>query len=242
VIKVTATATEGMRTPVDAPTGIALDPAGRIVVSGNYGQVGRINPDGSGEILGGVRFQQVHHDGVGTDALFSSVTGVTVDASGVIYVACADNTIRKGVVATAPVISTQPQHLTVAAGAAALFSVTTAAVPAPTYQWFFNGLPITGATTSSYRVSAARADDAGDYIVVVTNALGSVTSSKGTLAVTPATPSNNGNTGAGGSGGGGAPSLWFMAVLPALAATRHWRRGRQAITGPSRTRHVLTLD
>lgn len=219
VVRVKATASERIASPLSDPTAIAIDTSGRIILGGNYGQVGRLAPDGSGEILGGIGFQMAQHDGVGTDALFHRVTGVTVDASGAIYVACADNTVRKGVVAGTPTISAQPQSLTVAPGVAAMFSVTAAAVPAPTYQWFFNGQPIAGATTSAYTINSARTADAGEYTVVVSNDLGSVTSSKGTLSLT--NPANPGNPGTGGTGGGGAPSLWFMAAVSALVATRY---------------------
>jgi hypothetical protein len=57
-----------------------------------------------------------------------------------------------------------------------------------TYQWYLNGVAISGATGSSYTGSAA-----GTYTVVVSNAFGSTTSSAATI-----------NTG--GSGGGGSPT------------------------------------
>ena len=53
-----------------------------------------------------------------------------------------------------------------------------------TYQWFRNGVSISGATSSSYRVpDVALAASAGSYTVKVTNAAGSVTSA---AAVIPA--------------------------------------------------------
>ena len=62
----------------------------------------------------------------------------------------------------------------------------------------------------------------GDYTVVVSNALGSVTSSKATLTVsaapvtTPTTPAS----GSGSSGGGGTISAWFVFAMLALRAVR----------------------
>ena len=45
------------------------------------------------------------------------------------------------------------------------------------YQWYRNGVAISGATASSYRITdLALASSAGSYTVKVTNAAGSVTS------------------------------------------------------------------
>ncbi|MCX6932812.1 MAG: N-acetylmuramoyl-L-alanine amidase [Verrucomicrobia bacterium] len=54
------------------------------------------------------------------------------------------------------------------------------------YQWRFNGVDIVGATGATVLVSSARPTDAGGYSVVVTNALGSVTSVAAEIAVDPA--------------------------------------------------------
>lgn len=81
----------------------------------------------------------------------------------------------------APSITTQPSGQTVGAGGSATFVVT--AGGATTYQWFFNGSPISGATAASFTRSNVSAADAGSYYAVVTNAAGSVTSNTVTLTV-----------------------------------------------------------
>jgi hypothetical protein len=60
-----------------------------------------------------------------------------------------------------------------------------------TYQWRKDGIDIPGATTSTYTISAASLDDAGDYTVVVTSPAGSTISDVATLTVTsgPVPPS-----------------------------------------------------
>ncbi len=84
----------------------------------------------------------------------------------------------------APVITTQPQSITVPQGNSATFSVTATGTAPLTYQWRKNGSNITSATNSSYTISSVTAADAGTYSVVVTNASGSATSNNATLTVT----------------------------------------------------------
>lgn len=45
-----------------------------------------------------------------------------------------------------------------------------------TFQWYKNGAPIADATRDSYSVSSTKPEDAGDYVVVITNSSGSTTS------------------------------------------------------------------
>ena len=82
-----------------------------------------------------------------------------------------------------PNISVPPQNLTVAQGSNATFNVSLNGTPPFSYQWRFGGADLDGATQSSYTRNNAQPPDAGDYSVVVTNSLGSVTSSVATLTV-----------------------------------------------------------
>ncbi len=84
---------------------------------------------------------------------------------------------------TAPTITTQPQGQAVIAGANVTFSVAAAGTAPLAYQWLLNGAPISGATSSSHALVNVQPSDAGDYSVVVSNLLGSVTSSNATLVV-----------------------------------------------------------
>ncbi len=86
------------------------------------------------------------------------------------------------VVSAAPTITVQPQGASIDLETSVTFSVSVAAYPAPTYQWKFNGTEIAGATDSSYTIASAQETDAGNYTVVVTNALGSVESDAATLS------------------------------------------------------------
>ncbi len=82
----------------------------------------------------------------------------------------------------APTITTQPAGLTRNVGASATFSVV-ATNNVEGYQWRFNGVDISGATSSSYTRSNLQPDDAGAFSVVVRNRAGTVTSANANLAI-----------------------------------------------------------
>jgi len=85
---------------------------------------------------------------------------------------------------SAPTITTQPASLSVTAGSSATFSVVASGSDTLSYQWRKGSSAISGATSSSYTISSVASSDAGSYDVVVTNSVGSVTSSAATLTVT----------------------------------------------------------
>ncbi|WP_310394449.1 PQQ-dependent sugar dehydrogenase [Hymenobacter sp.] len=85
---------------------------------------------------------------------------------------------------SAPVITTQPASATATIGAAVMFSVAAAGTAPFSYQWQKNGANIAGATGSSYTIAAVAPADAGQYRAVVTNSVGTATSSAATLTVT----------------------------------------------------------
>jgi len=76
-----------------------------------------------------------------------------------------------------------PTNVTVAQGASATFSVKASGMAPLVYQWQFNGTIIPGATSSNYTVASAQLTNVGAYMVVVTNAFGSVPSGAATLSV-----------------------------------------------------------
>ena len=80
-----------------------------------------------------------------------------------------------------PVFTTQPQSQTVTTGANVTFTAT--ASGSPTYQWWKDGVPLSGATLSTVTIVLVTAANAGTYTVVATNSAGSTTSNAATLAV-----------------------------------------------------------
>ena len=84
-----------------------------------------------------------------------------------------------------PVITSQPQGLTINTGAPARFSAVAAGVRPLAYQWRRNGTNIAGATTTYYSIAAASTNDTAPYTMVVTNIYGATTSSVAGLTVLP---------------------------------------------------------
>jgi hypothetical protein len=80
-------------------------------------------------------------------------------------------------------ITAQPQAVVACDGTIATFNVTAVGTGTISYQWRFNGTPITGATSASYSIPAVAAANAGQYSVVVSAACGSVTSANAQLIV-----------------------------------------------------------
>src|SRR5437868_6480074 len=83
-----------------------------------------------------------------------------------------------------PSIIAQPANQAVTAGQPATFTVVATGTAPLSYQWQKNGAAISGATSTSYTTPAATSSDNGaKFIVVVSNAVGSVTSNGATLTV-----------------------------------------------------------
>ena len=100
-----------------------------------------------------------------------------------------DATLTVTATAEKPAITTQPAAQTVTEGESATFSVTASGTAPFTYQWKKNDTVIEGVTTSSHTTDATAIGDSGAvFTVVVTNSVGSVTSSGAALTVNvPAT-------------------------------------------------------
>jgi hypothetical protein len=81
------------------------------------------------------------------------------------------------------VIVTQPQDLTVPTGSPATFTVSVTG-STPRYQWFRAGLPLLNATNNFYQIGSVQNSDAGNYFVIVSNSVNSVTSRVAVLNVT----------------------------------------------------------
>ena len=82
-----------------------------------------------------------------------------------------------------PSLIAQPGNLTINVTSNATFSVTAAGTPPLNYQWSKDAVPITGATNPSLMLSSVQTNQAGNYVVAISNAYGSVTSNVAVLMV-----------------------------------------------------------
>ncbi len=82
-----------------------------------------------------------------------------------------------------PLITLQPTSIVVTNTQPASFTVIADGVPTPTFQWLKDGIPIIGATSTTYSIAGASPLDVASYSVIVSNEAGTVTSSIATLTI-----------------------------------------------------------
>lgn len=129
-----------------------------------------------------------------------------------------------------PIITGQPQPAAVTVGQPLSLSVTVTGSNL-TYQWFRDGVALSGATSSVFAVGSAALVDAGNYTVTASNPTGSATSQPATVTVSAASPSPSGSgvasvalASSGGSGGGAFDGGFALGLLALLAISRRWTR------------------
>jgi hypothetical protein len=82
-----------------------------------------------------------------------------------------------------PVITVQPQGLTVDAGLEVRLSARATGTEPLSYAWTFNGVELGGATSPTLVLPGIGAEQGGDYRLIVRNDYGSVTSAVATVTV-----------------------------------------------------------
>jgi GH25 family lysozyme M1 (1,4-beta-N-acetylmuramidase) len=113
---------------------------------------------------------------------FSSLTDNTNLNFGLV-----DN-VRVEVPAVAPVITTNPAPQLVKLGTNVTFTVAATGLPAPNFQWQFNGTNILAATNSNFSIAFVATTNAGSYSVTATNIAGAALSSNALLSLLPPMP------------------------------------------------------
>jgi hypothetical protein len=97
-------------------------------------------------------------------------------------------TLTVSAAAVAPTITTQPANQTVTVGQTATFSVSATGTAPLSYQWQKNSANINGATAASYTTPATVSGDNGaKFDVIVSNTVGTQTSTMATLIVNAVT-------------------------------------------------------
>ncbi|RPI56788.1 MAG: DUF11 domain-containing protein, partial [Acidobacteria bacterium] len=112
----------------------------------------------------------------------STYTVVVSNAGGSVTSTAA--TLTANAAPVAPSITTQPASVFAIEPGGATFSVVATGTSPLSYQWRRNGTAIPGATNASYTLNPTSVSDTGaSFTVVVSNSVGSVTSSAATLTV-----------------------------------------------------------
>ena len=93
--------------------------------------------------------------------------------------------VRVEMPAVAPAFTLQPLPQTVPAGTNATFTASATGLPAPSYQWLWNGTNLAGATNATCLLNLVTATNTGTYSVVASNVAGVVVSTNALLSLRP---------------------------------------------------------
>jgi hypothetical protein len=183
--------------------------------------------------------------GTGTPGLYQAVPGYDLCTG----LGTPNGTNLINALIPAPHLISQPVSQTVTNGGTAVFSAAASGQSPLHYAWRFNGtnLPgsgnVSGVNSNVLTLTSVTTNNAGGYSVVVTNTLGSVTSSVATLTISfPPTftsqPTNQ-------SVVAGNSAVFSATVSGGLPLSYQWRKnGTNVVNGPNiagATSNVLTL-
>lgn len=133
----------------------------------------------------------------------------------------------------APTFTMQPNTQAVTAGGSASFAVIASGTATLSYQWQKDGTPISGAATATYGISSVTPSNAGTYSVVVSNWIGSTTSTAATLTVT--VPPSITTQPSAQSVTPGSSATFTVAATGSSPLTYQWRKDGTAIPGATAT-------
>jgi hypothetical protein len=169
-----------------------------------------------------------------TAAQAGNYTMVAVNSFG-----SATSTVAQVVVNATPVITLQPvPSVNIGQNQTLNLTVVATGVPTPTFQWRKGGSNVSGAVSSTFTIGGVQSTDTGTYDVVVTNSIGSVTSSSTTVNVIVA-PSITAQPSGGTFNQGQSTTLTLTATGTAPLAYQ-WFKDGKSITGAISASYALS--
>ncbi len=178
--------------PATNPPVIVTQPAGKTNgVGGNISLA--VTATGSGTLNYQWRFNTANISGATTNPFVLADPQLTNSGNYTVVITNAFGSVTSSIAVVLltnapPAVVSQPPSQTILAGQNATFPVSVTGTSPLAYQWRFNGAAISGATTNPLVLAGAQSADAGNYTVVITNSIGSVTSAVAVLSVIVTNP------------------------------------------------------
>ncbi|HWH72268.1 MAG TPA: immunoglobulin domain-containing protein, partial [Candidatus Sulfotelmatobacter sp.] len=135
-----------------------------------------------------------------------------------------------------PGLIIQPQNLALRTGTTATLSAAATGAAPLSYQWSKDGSPLAGATSPSYFLPNAQPAQSGTYSVVVTNALGTVTSSNALVTIGDIVFTTQPQSL---SCGLGYPVSWSAVASSSLPVAYQWQKDGRPIAGATASTYSL---
>lgn len=159
-------------------TGLAVDADGNVFAADyNDYTIRKITPAGVVTTVAGAVQVGATVDGPGSDARFGGPFGLAIDGAGNLYVADTEmNTIRKGTLTVAPVVTAQPSSQVASAGGSVGLTAGFSGSPTPAIQWSNNGADVSGATGATLTIDNLQPANVGIYQAGIANTNGTSTS------------------------------------------------------------------
>jgi hypothetical protein len=148
---------------------------------------------------------------------------------------------KSGASVGVPIVTQQPVAQATTVGGTVTFSVSGSGAATVSYQWFKDGVAVAGGTNAMLTLTNVQSGQAGSYSVVLSNSLGSASSTSAPLSVgAPATPPVIVAQPADRAASVGANVTFEVAVGGTPPFTYQWRKDGAAIPGAASSSLVLT--
>ncbi len=181
-----------LASPATNPPIITAQPAGRTNAVGSAISF-TVTATGSGALNYQWRFSGTNISGATTNPFTLANAQLTNNGNYSVLITNSFGSITSSAVAllvtnAPPAITAQPAAQTILIGQTATFSVSATGTAPLGYQWLFGGAVISSATTNPFVLPNAQPANEGNYSVVISNSVGSVTSSVAALTVLVTNP------------------------------------------------------